>query len=60
MFRKLIREIGFRFLALYAVLEESYVERLEKQGYIDKDSEFHKRRLTTVQNVLRKLRNEGF
>lgn len=60
MFRKLVREIGFRFLALYAVLEESYVERLEKNGYIDKDSEFHKRRLTTVQSVLKKLRNEGF
>lgn len=60
MFRKLVREIGFRFLALYAVLEESYVERLEKNGYIDMDSEFHKRRLTTVQEVLKKLRNEGF
>nr|DAD61675.1 MAG TPA: Ftsk gamma domain [Caudoviricetes sp.] len=60
MFRKLVREIGFRFLALYAVLEESYVERLEKNGYIEKDSEFHKRRLTTVQAVLKKLRNEGF
>lgn len=60
MFRKLVREIGFRFLALYAVLEESYVERLEKNGYIDRDSEFHKRRLTTVQTVLKKLRNEGF
>lgn len=60
MFRKLVREIGFRFLALYAVLEEDYVKRLETQGYIDKDSEFHKRRLNTVQTVLKKLRNEGF
>nr|DAK35392.1 MAG TPA: hypothetical protein [Caudoviricetes sp.] len=60
MFRKLVREIGFRFLALYAVLEEDYVKKLEKQGYIDKDSEFHKRRLNTVQTVLKKLRNEGF
>ncbi len=60
MFRKLVRELGFRLLALYAVMEESYVERLEKNGYIDKDSEFHKRRLNTVQQVLRKLRNEGF
>lgn len=60
MLRKLVREIGFRFLALYAVLEEDYVKKLEKQGYIDKDSEFHKRRLNTVQKVLVKLRNEGF
>nr|DAR30396.1 MAG TPA: hypothetical protein [Caudoviricetes sp.]DAW82506.1 MAG TPA: hypothetical protein [Caudoviricetes sp.] len=60
MFRKLVREIGFRFLALYAVLEEDYVKKLETQGYIDKDSEFHKRRLNTVQTVLKKLRNEGF
>ena len=60
MFRKLVRELGFRLLALYAVMEESYVERLEKNDYIDKDSEFHKRRLNTVQQVLRKLRNEGF
>jgi len=60
MFRKLIREVGFRFLALYAVLEEDYVKKLEKQRYIDKDSEFHRRRLNTVQAVLKKLRNEGF
>nr|DAP68202.1 MAG TPA: hypothetical protein [Caudoviricetes sp.] len=60
MFRKLVREIGFRFLALYAVLEEDYVKKLEKQGYIDNDSDFHKRRLDTVQKVLVKLRNEGF
>ena len=60
MLRKLVREIGFRFLALYAVLEEDYVKKLETQGYIDKDSEFHKRRLNTVQTVLKKLRNEGF
>lgn len=60
MFRKIIREIGFRSLALYAVLEESYVEKLEKQGYISEDSEYHKRRLITVQKVLNKLRNEGF
>ena len=60
MLRKLVREIGFRFLALYAVLEEDYVKKLEKQGYIDKDSEFHKRRLNTIQKVLVKLRNEGF
>nr|DAX38225.1 MAG TPA: hypothetical protein [Caudoviricetes sp.] len=60
MFRRIIREIGFRTLALYAVLEESYVEKLEKQGYISEDSEYHKRRLITVQKVLNKLRNEGF
>lgn len=60
MFRRLVREVGFRFLALYAVLEEDYVKKLETQGYIDKDSEFHKRRLNTVQTVLKKLRNEGF
>lgn len=60
MFRRIIREIGFRTLALYAVLEESYVEKLEKQGYISEDSEYHKRRLIIVQKVLNKLRNEGF
>lgn len=60
MFRKFIREVGFRFLALYAVLEDDYVKKLEKQKYIDKDSEFHRRRLNTVQAVLKKLRNEGF
>lgn len=60
MFRRIIREIGFRTLALYAVLEESYVDKLEKQGYISEDSEYHKRRLITVQKVLNKLRNEGF
>lgn len=60
MFRKIIREIGFRTLSLYAVLEEAYVEKLEKQGYISEDSEYHKRRLITVQKVLNKLRNEGF
>ncbi len=60
MFRRIVREIGFRTLALYAVLEESYVEKLEKQGYISEDSEYHKRRLITVQKVLNKLRNEGF
>ena len=60
MFRRIIREVGFRFLALYAVLEEDYVKKLEKQKYIDKDSEYHRRRLNTVQTVLKKLRNEGF
>lgn len=60
MFRKCVRELGFRLLALYAVLEEDYVKKLEKQGYITQDSEFHKRRLNTVQNVLKKLRNENF
>ena len=60
MFRRIVREIGFRTLALYAVLEETYVEKLEKQGYISEDSEYHKRRLITVQKVLNKLRNEGF
>ncbi len=60
MFRRIVREVGFRFLALYAVLEEDYVKKLEKQKYIDKDSEYHRRRLNTVQTVLKKLRNEGF
>lgn len=60
MFRRIVREVGFRFLALYAVLEEDYVKKLEKQKYIDKDSEYHRRRLNTVQTVLKKIRNEGF
>lgn len=60
MFRRIVREVGFRFLALYAVLEEDYVKKLEKQKYINKDSEYHRRRLNTVQTVLKKLRNEGF
>lgn len=60
MFRKIVREVGFRTLALYAVLEEAYVDKLEKQGYISQDGAQHRRRLDTVHKVLNKLRNEGF
>ena len=60
MFRKIVREVGFRTLALYAVLEEAYVDKLKKQGYITGDGAYHRKRLDTVQKVLTKLRNEGF
>lgn len=60
MLRKLFREIGFRCLSLYAVLEESHIERLVKQGYMISDEGPHRERLDTVHKVLRRLRNEGY
>lgn len=60
MLRKLFREIGFRCLSLYAVMEESHIEKLIKQGYMIADEGPHRERLDVVQKVLRKLRNEGY
>lgn len=60
MLRKLFREIGFRFLSLYAVMEESHIEKLIKQGYMIADEGPHRERLGIVNKVLKKLRNEGY
>lgn len=59
MIRKVFREVGFRMLSTYAVMEEAYIEKLQKQGYIDNEHN-HNARLETLQKVLVKLRNEGF
>ena len=59
MIRKVFREVGFRLLSAYAVMEEAYIEKLQKQGYIDNEH-YHNARLETLQKVLVKLRNEGF
>lgn len=60
MLRKIFRELGFRCLSLYAVMEESHIEKLIKQGYLVADEGPHRERLDVVQKVLRKLRNEGY
>ncbi len=60
MLRKIFRELGFRCLSLYAVMEESHIEKLIKQGYMVADEGPHRERLDVVQKVLRKLRNEGY
>jgi len=60
MLRKIFRELGFRCLSLYAVMEESHIEKLIKQGYMIADEGPHRERLDVVQKVLRKLRNEGY
>lgn len=60
MLRKLFREIGFRCLSLYAVMEESHIEKLIKQGYMIADEGPHRERLDVVHKVLKRLRNEGY
>ena len=60
MLRKIFRELGFRCLSLYAVMEESHIEKLIKQGYMIADEGPHRERLDIIQKVLRKLRNEGY
>ena len=60
MLRKITRELGFRFLSIYATLEEARVEKLEKEGYILKDAADHKNRLDTLHMVLKKLYNEKY
>lgn len=60
MLRKIFRELGFRCLSLYAVMEESHIEKLIKQGYMVADEGPHRERLDVVQKVLRKLRNKGY
>ena len=44
MLRRLLRFIGFYCLAGYAVLEKSYIDKLIKNGYLDKDAEQQNRR----------------
>lgn len=60
MLRRIFREIGFRCLSVYAVLEESNIERLVKQGYMIADEGPHRERLNVIHKVLKKLRNEGY
>ena len=60
MLRKAHRFIGFYGLAGYAVLEESHIEKLIKQGYMVADEGPHRERLDVAQKVLRKLKNEGY
>lgn len=60
MLRKIFRELGFRCLSLYAVMEESHIEKLIKQGYMIADEGPHRERLDVVHKVLKKLRNEGY
>jgi len=60
MLRRIFRELGFRCLSVYAVLEESHIERLVKQGYMIADEGPHRERLNVIHKVLKKLRNEGY
>ncbi|WP_455049632.1 hypothetical protein [Granulicatella adiacens] len=60
MLRKIFRELGFRCLSLYAVMEESHIEKLIKQGYMIADEGPHRERLDVVHKVLKRLRNEGY
>lgn len=60
MLRKIFRELGFRCLSLYAVMEESHIEKLIKQGYMVADEGPHRERLDVVHKVLKRLRNEGY
>lgn len=60
MLRKFFRELGFRCLSLYAVMEESHIEKLIKQGYMIADEGPHRERLDVVHKVLKRLRNEGY
>ena len=60
MLRRIFRELGFRCLSLYAVMEESHIEKLIKQGYMIADEGPHRERLDVVHKVLKKLRNEGY
>lgn len=58
MLRRLLRFIGFYCLAGYAVLEKSYIDKLIKNGYLDKDAEQQNRRLEVTRFVLTKLKKE--
>ena len=53
MFRRILREVGFRCLAGYAVLEEGRIKKLEQEGYILKDAEDHNERMRTLHYVLK-------
>ena len=56
--RKLLRFIGFHCLAAYAVMEEAYIDRLVKNGYMKQDAKEHNERLEITRHVLTKLKNE--
>jgi hypothetical protein len=56
--RKILRFIGFHCLAAYAVLEESYVDKLVKEGYLQSDKTKHIERLEVTRYVLTKLKKE--
>ncbi|MBF1187587.1 MAG: hypothetical protein HXM02_05920 [[Eubacterium] sulci] len=56
--RKFLRFVGFRCLAAYAVLEEAYVDRLIKNGYLEADAKKHNERLEVTRYVLTKLKKE--
>lgn len=60
MLRRMFREIGFRCLAAYAVLEERHIDNLVKDGYVVSDEGPHRERLDVVHKVLNKLKNEGY
>lgn len=60
MLRRIFRFVGFYCLAAYAVLEESHIDKLVKQGYIVGDEGPHRERLNVIHKVLRKLKNEGY
>lgn len=56
--RKFLRFIGFRALAAYAVMEEAYVDKLVKNGYLEVDAAKHNQRLEVTRMVLTKLKKE--
>lgn len=56
--RKLLRFIGFHCLAAYAVMEEAYIDRLVKNGYMKQDAKEHNERLEIIRHVLTKLKKE--
>nr|DAE78914.1 MAG TPA: hypothetical protein [Caudoviricetes sp.] len=56
--RKVLRFIGFRALAAYAVLEEAYVDKLIKNGYLEGDAKRQNERLQIIRHVLTKLKKE--
>jgi len=58
MLRRLLRFIGFHSLAGYAVLEKAYIDKLIKNGYLDKDADQQNRRLEVTRFVLTKLKKE--
>lgn len=56
--RKFLRFVGFRCLAAYAVMEEAYIDRLVKNGYVEQDAKKHNERLEVTRYVLTKLKKE--
>ena len=56
--RKLLRFIGFYCLAAYAVMEEAYIDKLVKNGYMKQDAKEHNERLEITRYVLTRLKKE--